>query len=71
MARPLRIDYPGACYPVMNRGNQRQVVFRQALECELFLAKLAAAATTFGMAEAAGNAAVLWWRHAGGYDGLR
>ena len=44
----MRIDYPGACYHVMNRGNQRQVVFRQAQDCELFLAKLAA----FGVAEA-------------------
>ena len=29
MSRPLRIEYPGACYHVMNRGNQRGVVFRR------------------------------------------
>jgi hypothetical protein len=28
MARPLRIEIPGTCYHVMNRGNQRQTVFR-------------------------------------------
>jgi putative transposase len=27
MARPLRIQYPGACYPVMSRGNSRQDIF--------------------------------------------
>ena len=28
MARPLRIEYPGAVYRVMNRGRARQPVFR-------------------------------------------
>ena len=28
MARPLRIEYPGAVYHVMNRGRARQPVFR-------------------------------------------
>ncbi len=41
MARPLRIEYPGACYHVMNRGNQRQTVFRADTDYELFLGKLA------------------------------
>jgi hypothetical protein len=27
MARPLWIEYPGASYPVMNRGNSRQDIF--------------------------------------------
>ena len=27
MARPLRIEYPGACYHVMNRGNRREDIF--------------------------------------------
>jgi hypothetical protein len=30
MARPLRIEYAGAHYHVMNRGNGRQVVFTEA-----------------------------------------
>lgn len=28
MARPLRIEYPGAIYHVMSRGNARQAIFR-------------------------------------------
>ena len=28
MARPLRIEFPGAIYHVMSRGNARQTVFR-------------------------------------------
>ena len=40
MARPLRIEYPGAMYHVMNRGNQRKNVFRKKANCETFLEKL-------------------------------
>ena len=40
MARPLRIEYPGACYHVLNRGNQRLVVFRDDQDYKLFLDKL-------------------------------
>ena len=40
MARPLRIEYPGAMYHVMNRGNQRQDVFRKKANCETFVKKL-------------------------------
>ena len=28
MARPLRVEYAGALYHVMNRGNRRETVFR-------------------------------------------
>ena len=28
MARPLRIEYAGAIYHVMSRGNARQAIFR-------------------------------------------
>ncbi len=37
MARPLRIEYPGAVYHVMNRGLARQVVFRDPDDFETFL----------------------------------
>ncbi len=47
MARPLRIEYAGACYHVMNRGNQRGTVFRRPEEYDLFLDKLAAFADQF------------------------
>ncbi len=47
MARPLRIEYPGACYHVMNRGNRGDTVFRDARDHERFLEKLDAAAVTY------------------------
>jgi len=28
MTRPLRIEYPGACYHVMSRGNERRAIVR-------------------------------------------
>ncbi len=40
MARPLRIEYAGAYYHVMNRGNQRQAVFTEPRDYELFLERL-------------------------------
>ena len=40
MARPLRIEYPGACYHVINRGNQRSTVFYETGHYELFVEKL-------------------------------
>lgn len=40
MSRPLRIEYEGACYHVMNRGNRRQAVFVEARDYELFLERL-------------------------------
>ncbi len=47
MARPLRIEYPGACYHVMNRGNMRATVFRTKAEHELFYRKLAQFTQTY------------------------
>ncbi len=41
MARPLRIEYPGACYHVINRGNRRNQVFFSDSDYRLFLEKLA------------------------------
>ena len=40
MARPLRIEYKGACYHVMNRGNQRARVFHSKKHYMLFVEKL-------------------------------
>jgi REP element-mobilizing transposase RayT len=40
MARSLRIEYPGACYHVINRGNRRIQVFFSDSDYELFLEKL-------------------------------
>ena len=49
MARPLRIEYPGASYHVMNRGNQRQKVFYSASHYELFLDKLGESCVKFNV----------------------
>ncbi len=40
MARPLRIEYPGACYHVMNRGNDRREIYHHDRDYELFIEKL-------------------------------
>jgi REP element-mobilizing transposase RayT len=40
MARPLRIEFPGAFYHVVNRGNQRNRIFFSPSHYEMFLEKL-------------------------------
>ncbi len=40
MARPLRIEYAGACYHVVNRGNMKGKVFFSSGDYETFLEKL-------------------------------
>ena len=47
MARPLRIEYPGASYHVVNRGNQRNIVFHDDWHYELFVDKLGNFAAEF------------------------
>jgi putative transposase len=41
MARPLRIEYPGALYHITSRGNGRQNIFRSDKDCVYFLKLLA------------------------------
>jgi REP element-mobilizing transposase RayT len=41
MARPLRIQYPGAIYHVLSRGDRRESIFRNDADRELFLELLA------------------------------
>ena len=43
MARPLRINYPGAFYHVTSRGNDRKAVFRSKRDREKFLGYLESA----------------------------
>lgn len=43
MARPLRIEYEGAIYHVMNRGDRRQGIFRRDADRVIFLETLASA----------------------------
>src|ERR1700690_1568351 len=40
MSRKLRIEYPGAMYHVMNRGDQREDIFRDDPDRQKFLATL-------------------------------
>lgn len=40
MPRPLRIQFPGAVYHVMNRGNGRQTIFEDAADARRFMALL-------------------------------
>jgi len=40
MSRPLRIEYPNACYHVINRGDNRREVFSTQDDYALFLEKL-------------------------------
>ena len=49
MARPLRVEYAGALYHVMNRGNRRERVFRKAADYELFLDRLGRFSAEFGV----------------------
>jgi putative transposase len=37
MARKLRVQYPGAIYHVMNRGDRREPIFHNDKDRELFL----------------------------------
>ncbi len=47
MARPLRIAYPGACYHVTSRGNEKQAVFKDDTDRETFLRLLAHVTTRY------------------------
>jgi hypothetical protein len=40
MARPLRLEFPGALYHVTARGNAREAIYRDAMDRELFLVLL-------------------------------
>ncbi len=40
MARPLRIEYPGAVYHVMTRGSNRQKIFKDDADRKGYLEKL-------------------------------
>jgi chromosomal replication initiation ATPase DnaA len=40
MARPLRIEHPGAYYHVINRGNSREKIYKnKAREVAIFIAR--------------------------------
>jgi putative transposase len=43
MPRPLRLEYAGAIYHVMSRGNRREAIFRDRKDYETFVGTLAEA----------------------------
>ncbi|HBN26691.1 MAG TPA: hypothetical protein DD405_04395, partial [Desulfobacteraceae bacterium] len=49
MARPLRIEYPGAYYHVMNRGNRQEDIFKNDYDREKFLDYLAILSERFSI----------------------
>jgi len=49
MARPLRIQYPGAVYHVTSRGNGRQAIFRDDEDRARFLDILSQSVDTYGI----------------------
>lgn len=49
MARPLRIEFPGAHYYVCARADRRDVLFRDDADCWRFIALLAEACTRYGI----------------------
>lgn len=48
MARPLRIQYPGAFYHVTSRGNEQKAIFRSNSDRERFLSYLESAHDRYG-----------------------
>jgi REP element-mobilizing transposase RayT len=48
MARKLRVEYPGAIYHVMNRGDRREPIFRDDEDRQRFLATLGEACAKAG-----------------------
>ncbi len=49
MARPLRIQYPGALYHVTNRGNERKAIFKDDDDRREFLKILSQSIDTYGV----------------------
>ena len=49
MARPLRVEYPGAFYHVINRGNHREKLFKSTRDYEKFVQYLEKAAERFAL----------------------
>jgi putative transposase len=53
MSRPLRIQYPGAWYHVMNRGRRHEVIFPGREDCQRFLELLQTGSTMWNVRIAA------------------
>ncbi len=53
MSRPLRIEYPGAWYHVMNRGRRREAIFQSSRDYEMFITVLQEASEMWNLKVAA------------------
>ena len=53
MSRPLRIEYPGAWYHVMNRGRRREKIFASPKDYEMFIVVLQEAVEMWNLKVAA------------------
>lgn len=53
MSRPLRIEYPGAWYHVMNRGRRREKIFASSEDYEIFIMVLREAVEMWNLKVAA------------------
>src|SRR4030066_1532561 len=49
MARPLRIEFPGAYYHITSRGNERKAIFKNMGDRESFLSYLKLAYLRYGV----------------------
>jgi putative transposase len=49
MARPIRVEFPGAVYHVMARGNERREIYRDDRDRRRFLDTLGQAAEQYGL----------------------
>lgn len=49
MSRPLRIEYPGCWYHVINRGRRKENIFLSTTDYQLFLKAVQEAAELFGL----------------------
>ena len=47
MARPLRLEFPGALYHVTARGNARAAIFEDDADCQCFLDTLGRVITRY------------------------
>jgi putative transposase len=59
MARKLRVEYPGAIYQLMNRGDHREAIFRDDEDRTRFLSTLDEACEK-GRVEGAPAGLVCW-----------
>ena len=66
MARKVRVEYPGAIYHVINRGDRREEIFREDPDRERFLTTLGETCAKTGWQVHAlclmSNHFIWWWR---------